>query len=958
MRVLPASPIILPVPFAAALLPKVKIHAPLPLFLYFAASTSRWFCCMKKKSCAVIGLFWACCTAWAQQPYGITSITTQNGLPSNYIFDVRTDARGYVWAATDKGLCRYNGNRWQVWDTDNGLPGNYVNQILPVAGDGLWVGNAEKGTFYFDVAKNRFYPLNNTEKKGPGSLFKVGDAVYGQAQKTDSSTLYYTLSFDKKRGSASMKTIDWTDIYSPDQLAGGAGARGFRKFYDDRLLLTGDYLVEHNAQARPLPLATVFKNRTHLGTVQKFNGRYYFTNMGEGLAIIDSATQQVVYYNKTNGLPHLQITNVFVAANGTVYLSSFGGGIIVLNNKAATKLTINQSPIYQITPNGNNIYYSNDEQLLVQRSKAIQPIALAEPSLSFLVSHDTLFTGSFKGLHVHRLLGNKATLLKTYGITAGISSIFFSNGLLRLSTYGSGLCTVVDNTIRKDDKYPFANIEKAIVLPNGNIAALSYESGFYTTDGNLALQKHFTNKEGLPSNEVRDVAAKNDTLWAGCKNGIALIHRNKIIKTYTAANGLKGKLIKNIFFYNNEVLAVSNSHVHLLTNGHTFVPVKSFVTNNNEANAITTASLINGQLHIATADGIFIMPIAELLKTTVPMPPAFMYAVQNGDTTTAASLSLPHHYQQAIIYFGSLSSDITSRTDLWYKIDSSEWMPATDSNTVRFSKFGSGTYTLFVKSVHENGAESAVVKAMIVRVAKPWYLQWWALCAGGLLAIYCIFKLTQLYNQQKYKKELQAIKLQEELESERQRISRDLHDNMGAYTSALIANVQQLKTTIGENEQIQKMQTNAESILNSLRETIWVLNNKEITLTDFSDGFKNYCFKVLRNFEHINFEATETLAENPTLSAVTAIHLNKIMQEMMQNTIKHADATEITYTIADTDGIRITLADNGRGFDAANGAKGFGLNNILWRAREINFTIGCETAPGKGTVYTITQQTG
>jgi signal transduction histidine kinase len=189
-------------------------------------------------------------------------------------------------------------------------------------------------------------------------------------------------------------------------------------------------------------------------------------------------------------------------------------------------------------------------------------------------------------------------------------------------------------------------------------------------------------------------------------------------------------------------------------------------------------------------------------------------------------------------------------------------------------------------------------------------------------------------------------------ETERQRISRDLHDNMGAYTSALIANVQQLQSNIGQNEQITKMQSNAESILNSLRETIWVLNNKQISLHDFNDGFKNYCFKVLQNFERIDFNATENIQHNPILNASQALHLNKIMQEAVQNCIKHAAATKIEYFIDDTAGITISITDNGKGFVKGTG-KGFGLDNMQWRAKEAGLQIAINTEPMQGTSVTI-----
>ena len=112
------------------------------------------------------------------------------------------------------------------------------------------------------------------------------------------------------------------------------------------------------------------------------------------------------------------------------------------------------------------------------------------------------------------------------------------------------------------------------------------------------------------------------------------------------------------------------------------------------------------------------------------------------------------------------------------------------------------------------------------------------------------------------------------------------------------------------------MQSNAEMILSSLRETIWILNNKETTALEFSDNFKDYCFKILRNYEKINLETEEKFIENISILAKTAIHLNKIMQEIVQNILKHANATQITYTtFCNENTFSITIEDNGVGYD-------------------------------------------
>jgi len=148
------------------------------------------------------------------------------------------------------------------------------------------------------------------------------------------------------------------------------------------------------------------------------------------------------------------------------------------------------------------------------------------------------------------------------------------------------------------------------------------------------------------------------------------------------------------------------------------------------------------------------------------------------------------------------------------------------------------------------------------------------------------------------------------------------------------------------------MQNNAEQILSSLRETIWVLNNQSVSVNDFSDGFKNYCFKLLQNFDGIAFNAEETIKQNKTIAAHTAVHLNKLLQEAVQNIIKHAAATIINYTISSDDKIVIILSDNGKGFDINAAGKGNGLENMQWRAEKAGYHFNINTSAA-GTVITV-----
>ena len=83
--------------------------------------------------------------------------------------------------------------------------------------------------------------------------------------------------------------------------------------------------------------------------------------------------------------------------------------------------------------------------------------------------------------------------------------------------------------------------------------------------------------------------------------------------------------------------------------------------------------------------------------------------------------------------------------------------------------------------------------------------------------------------------------------------------------------------------------------------------------------------------------------------------LYKILQELINNTIKHANATVIDVNVsASSNFINLLFEDNGGGFEKENSLKGVGLINIEKRVKKINGTLNIDTVLGRGTLIDIT----
>ncbi|MGH2648857.1 MAG: ATP-binding protein, partial [Ginsengibacter sp.] len=174
-------------------------------------------------------------------------------------------------------------------------------------------------------------------------------------------------------------------------------------------------------------------------------------------------------------------------------------------------------------------------------------------------------------------------------------------------------------------------------------------------------------------------------------------------------------------------------------------------------------------------------------------------------------------------------------------------------------------------------------------------------------------------------------------EKERRRIAADLHDNMGAYASAITANVDDMLYQ-KENMNVASLQIlkkNASEIMINLRDTIWALNKDEISITGVSDRFKTYLQKIISSYPDVAIEFNENIKNNIMLTPPRALHIFLILQEAVTNALKHSDAQIIEIDFYSTDQINISIKDNGKGIDfTAIKNNGNGLVNINSRARE------------------------
>ncbi len=244
----------------------------------------------------------------------------------------------------------------------------------------------------------------------------------------------------------------------------------------------------------------------------------------------------------------------------------------------------------------------------------------------------------------------------------------------------------------------------------------------------------------------------------------------------------------------------------------------------------------------------------------------------------------------------------------------------------------------------------------------------------GVFFLLIIFILigSQLYTKQLYKNirlkkenELQEamskIEIQNQLQNQRLRISRDLHDNIGSQLTFIISSIDNLKYQFkNQNPKIEdklnEINLFTRNTIIELRDTIWAMNKDYISFEDLKIRLNNFIDKTESLITEIDFSfyIDKNLMER-SMSAFEGINIYRIVQEGINNAIKHAQANQISVKIQQLHNrVKIIIEDNGKGFDVDSTPKGNGLSNIKKRLEDISGVLSIVSSPNKGTQLIIT----
>lgn len=469
---------------------------------------------------------------------------------------------------------------------------------------------------------------------------------------------------------------------------------------------------------------------------------------------------------------------------------------------------------------------------------------------------------------------------------------------------------------------------------------------------------------GISDDNVTDLEWIGDQIWFGCKDGLGVMHiptnRTTIYKNPTVnANGI----LQNRMVYS--ILPDNNGHLFLGTNLGLVkfnLQSKEFLNlisghplNNIEFNRASAFKSKTGRFYMGTTDGLYTFTSEELdfVKNSNVIRPIKLLAITifNNYTKTKKyytsnlenlkSLNLGP-YDDYIVVEWSLpefsrpiyySYRLKGQTDIWSEFKKDD--------RIELNGILPGKYVLEIKASSAfMNSESSYLSLSIIK-SQLWYKKDWVIALFLILIIALIFAiLRNRYNQK--------LNRQKELEALRDKISSDLHDDVGSILSGLSMQTQILALNAEGDQKDDLISINdmSKDAMERMRDTVWAIDSRKDKYANLIDRIRAFAEQQL-HMKNINHEITiEGINTDEAIAPNIRQNVYLIFKESITNIVKHSNASAVKIKfIRENQKYMLSIRDNGTNKSKLN-TDGTGLSNMMLRAKNINGIINIDKSEG------------
>jgi signal transduction histidine kinase/ligand-binding sensor domain-containing protein len=482
---------------------------------------------------------------------------------------------------------------------------------------------------------------------------------------------------------------------------------------------------------------------------------------------------------------------------------------------------------------------------------------------------------------------------------------------------------------------------------------------------NTGYRKICSNSEAFTVRSLYET--KDKKIWIGTTNGLYTYdkHTNKINQAYSTSNGLANNIVYAVAEDETGALWIStNAGINKISrNGKIEMHLtkadglQSLEFNTNTVCKTKTGNIIfggtNGLNEIKTANFNFFntplnIVITNIKADSIINPFQFTNAVNKklilGAGTNTFEISF-------------LAIDVTSpqRHKLKYRLTGFEddWIETGNGATVRYSKVPPGTYLFEIAGTEQS---DNVIKSLSIKINKYWWQINLFRIAMLILIIGTIILLIKNYITAKIVRQKMASQKQQAIFEDRERIAKDLHDNISADISSINILSGVLKHKLKNNDDetnniVTSIGNTAAAVLGDIKDTIWFIRPGHQNFSLITERLRQYAEPICADLNigfYIHSMGNERLN---SFSQLEKKNIFMLCKEALHNSIKHSQAKKISVLLQqESENLVIKIADDGIGIKL-NAEKGNGLQNMKTRTENMNGTI--EWINNNGTIVTI-----
>ena len=438
--------------------------------------------------------------------------------------------------------------------------------------------------------------------------------------------------------------------------------------------------------------------------------------------------------------------------------------------------------------------------------------------------------------------------------------------------------------------------------------------------------KYITEEDGLCNNAVYGILPGQDSIfWVSTNNGLSRVnYKTEKCLNYFVEDGLhdnsfdeKGALLfdKKLFFAG--------------VNGFTSVDLDNYYSS-----AVTFPVYIKKLDYIKDNKR---NTLNDLEWTNIKLPAG----------TSAASISL------------SAISFTSNRPRFSYKIKGfqDEYLPAGDKNKIELNALTHGEYKIDIRYINERGEFVEGVIGINLEILPFWYQTWWFRMLVAVVALSIIIIIVRLVYISRLRKQRSILEKQLAVQLERQRISSEMHDDIGAGLSGIKLLTEMTKGKVKDtaaSSAVEKIYESVGDISAKMKEVIWSLNTENDQLSSLISYIQRQARQWLENYPcELNIIIPEKIPA-VEIDGESRRNIFLTVKEAVHNIIKHSGANKININITCDEQLIISISDNGRGMDVGENINtGNGLKNMKRRIHQLNGKFFIQNSEGVKLIFAI-----